>query len=67
MDWKTIIAELESVPGVTRQQLAEIAGLSASAIQELANGNTKQPGYEAGVRLMAMHKIHVRPEQADAA
>lgn len=64
MDWKSIISELESVPGMSRQRLAEIAGLSASAIRELANGNTKQPGYDAGVRLVALHKLHVRPEVA---
>lgn len=64
MDWKSLISELESVPGINRQRLAEIAGLSASAIRELANGNTKQPGYDAGVRLVALHKLHVRPEAA---
>ena len=67
MDWKSIIADLESLPGMTRQKIAESVGLSASAIRELANRNTKQPGYDAGVRLVALHKLHVRPEQADVA
>lgn len=55
MDWKNIIRQLiES--GMKQQQIADAVGANQSVISDLANGNTTNPRYSTGAKLIALHK-----------
>lgn len=66
MDWKSLIADLQA-NGYTQPQIAEACKCVQSTVSDLANGLTKQPRFDLGLRLRALHKRVMAKAKRDAA
>lgn len=68
MDFKTIIADLTRA-GLTQSQIGALSGLKQGSITDLLRGRIKEPRYNAGRRLVALHRQVMRkatpPQYAD--
>jgi len=53
-DWSKRIRALRKT-GLTLREIGEHAGLSTSAVSDLAQGRNSQPKGDAGLRLYALH------------
>lgn len=59
MNWSKIISELAE--SMTLQQIADTCGLASKGhVHDIKTGKQKQVYYEAGCRLLAMHKKVMR-------
>lgn len=54
MDWKNIIAEIQSHGKLTQPQIATKCGCGQATVSDLAKGNTEQPRHSLGVALLAL-------------
>ena len=52
MDWKNVIAEIQSHGKMTQPQIAEKVGCGQATISDLVNGGTKQPRWPLGDALL---------------
>lgn len=59
MDFKTVISDLMGA-GLTQSQIGRLAGLKQGSITDLIRGRTQEPRYNAGRRLVALHKQVMR-------
>lgn len=55
MDWPSILKDL-SARGLTQQQIAERCGVAQGTVSDLARGATKDPAFQFGQALLALHK-----------
>lgn len=53
-NWADRIRELQSI-GLTQREIGEMVGLSTSAISDIANGRTAEPGGTAAIKLHTLH------------
>lgn len=56
MNWKKIILEIMESDERSESYVARKVGSSQSAISRLKLGQTKEPFYEVGLRLVKLHK-----------
>lgn len=56
IDWVSLLSYLKS-EGVTQVMAAEIVGSTQTTLSDLARGNTKEPGYSLGTRLLALRDL----------
>ncbi|APW37629.1 hypothetical protein RD110_10870 [Rhodoferax koreense] len=54
MEWKNVIAQIQTVRGLTQPQIAAKAGCAQATISDLARGKTTEPRHSLGVRLLAL-------------
>lgn len=69
MDWKKLLAELMGT-GMTQTAIADEIGLSQGAISQVLNDTTgKRKGfqYEAGAKLVELHRQRVLENNTQAA
>jgi predicted XRE-type DNA-binding protein len=59
VDWTNLLRELTAT-GFTQKQIAERCGVAQSTISDLQRGASKEPSYQLGARLVAMHAEQVR-------
>jgi len=59
MNWKNIIQDLID-NGYSQKAIGETSGLSQASVSDLYVGKTKSTYYEAGVKLIALHKRVMR-------
>lgn len=55
MNWPELLKTL-SAADMTQAQIAAFAGCNQSSISDLARGLTKQPSFEIGEKLQALHR-----------
>lgn len=60
MQWKNVIAEIQSTRGLTQPQIAEAAGCAQATISDLATGKTAEPRFSLGQALLALRKKPTR-------
>lgn len=63
MDWKIIIRELMDW-GFTQEEIGAHTGISQSTVSDLKRGRLKSIRYEAGTKLMKLHKRFQRKQAA---
>lgn len=63
MDWKTLISELAAA-GVTQIEIGKEIGLSQPAISDLARGRTTRIEWQAGEKLIALHRERCTKREA---
>lgn len=56
MQWKNVIAEIQSRQGWTQPQIAKAAGCAQATISDLATGKTSEPRFALGQVLLALSK-----------
>lgn len=56
IDWVSVLSCLKS-EGVTQVMAAAIVGSAQTTLSDLARGNTKEPVYSLGVRLLALRDL----------
>lgn len=56
IDWVSVLSYLKS-EGVTQVMAAAIVGSAQTTLSDLARGNTKEPVYSLGVRLLALRDL----------
>ena len=66
MLWTQLIRELREA-GLTQEDIAASIGVSQPSVSDLANGKTKNPSFEVGDKLRALHKRISRKALAKAA
>lgn len=66
MHWPTIISELKAA-GVTQSQVAEKCGVAQATISDLARIEGRQPAYDLGTKLVALHAEVCAPKQPSSA
>lgn len=59
MDWKNIITELR-LAGLSQKAIANAVGCGQATVSDLATSKSATPGYDIGVKLVALHKKHRR-------
>jgi len=59
MDFKKLISDL-TVAGFKQAKIAQDVGCSQANVSDISVGKVRQPNYALGVRLIALHKKHMR-------
>ena len=65
MHWPTIISELKAA-GFSQSQVAERCGVAQATISDLARIEGRQPAYDLGVKLVALHAEVCTKDDASA-
>ena len=63
MHWPTIISDLKAA-GLSQSQVAEKCGVAQATISDLEG---RQPAYDLGAKLVALHAESCGPKQQQAA
>mgnify|MGYP000858788168 FL=1 len=66
MHWPTIISDLKAA-GLSQSQVAEKCGVAQATISDLARIEGRQPAYDLGAKLVALHAESCGPKQQQAA
>lgn len=66
MHWPTIISDLKAA-GLSQSQVAEKCGVAQATISDLARIKDRQPAYDLGAKLVALHSEVCGPKQQAAA
>lgn len=56
-DWQALCRGLLAQPGVSLVTLAQTTSMSKSGIRRLVHGETAEPKWRAGLRLLKMQKL----------
>ena len=62
MNWPELLQDLRDT-SMTQAQIADLVGVTQSAISDLARGLTTKPSYELADKLRALHKRVMRSKQ----
>lgn len=58
MDWKQVVADLMAA-NVKQTEIAEFCGVRQGSVSDLLNGNTQEPRWGFGKRLLELHAQRV--------
>lgn len=56
MDWTKLLTDLKAA-GMTQVQIAAECGVTQTSVSELFRGEIKNPSYDFGARLTALHTL----------
>lgn len=59
MDFKTVLQQIADA-GMTQAEIAQKCGCKQASISDLSTGKTKQPNYQLGSSIVALHKKVMR-------
>lgn len=59
MDWPQLLIELRDC-GLTQDFIASAVGINQATVSDLFTGRTKNPSFETGEKLRALHKAEQR-------
>ena len=59
MDWTQLLIELRDF-GWTQMAIASYLGINQATVSDLFTGRTKNPSFEIGEKLRALHKAELR-------
>lgn len=55
--WQYFLSDLKSI-GITQEQIQKETGISQPFLSQLKTGNRKNPSYEVGKKIEALHQKH---------
>lgn len=58
LDWQRVVLKTARAVG-SQRKLAPLVGMSESALNALAIGDTRHPLFDNGIRLLALYSEHV--------
>lgn len=61
--WNKLITDLES-SGMTQEEIGNAVGVTQGAISQIKNIESREPSYNVGVKLIALHRRTLRNAKA---